>query len=367
MYDACLLKNHTARNSPMRQRAPSSLLGGDANCSFSLLAREVRARQRLACSTQLPAAVAAATKDFNEVRSSRSGEEDDESDVACDRRHLPSRNKEGHKSRRGGKGRRRRRNKASMASVSTTKKIGNNDYGVYRAATGIDHTIDPSVESTMLRVFSGDGASKRGVSVSAVRRLYRKRHEEEKSKALAEVRRWWRVGRSEAAPLAEATVAASLMLASGTVACNTEGTYGLPHDTVELGTGGRLPKDVNGTLACKMGDGGDVPKISSPSPHQTSHENIRECQSQQQPFVVDGLYWRQVLQDPLYAAGVVRGIKQALRRPPSFDFWRADQVRHSAGVVYLVDSSLVVVVCAEGFASFHIGRGSRLCSARGRE
>jgi len=314
MYDACLLKNHTARNSPMRQRAPSSLLGGDANCSFSLLAREVRARQRLACSTQLPAAVAAATKDFNEVRSSRSGEEDDASDVACDRRHLPSRNKEGHKSRRGGKGRRRRRNKASMASVSTTKKIGNNDYGVYRAATGIDHTIDPSVESTMLRVFSGDGASKRGVSVSAVRRLYRKRHEEEKSKALAEVRRWWRVGRSEAAPLAEATVAASLMLASRTEANKAEGIHGLPYHDVGLEPSGRPPEVAHGTLVCDEGGGGVTPKTNSPSSHHiASHEKFGEYRNQEQDHVVDDLDWRQVVQDPLYAAGIVRGIKQALR------------------------------------------------------
>ncbi len=300
----------------MRQRGPSSLLSGDAN--LSLLAREVRARQRLAaCATQpavVPAAVAAATKGSDKGRPWRSDPLSDKPEVAHDLDRGRSGTKEGHKSRRGDKGRRRRRTTtATTGSARRTTESDDNSHAERRAATGIEHTIDPSVELAMLRVFSGDGPRNRGVSVSAIRRLYRKRHEEEKSKALEEVRRWWRVGRSEAAPLAEATVAASLMLASRTEANNTEGIHGLPYDGVGLESGGRPPEDAGATLVCNEGDGGVTPKTNSLSSHQASHENLREYRDQEQHYAVDGLDWHQVARDPLHAAGIVRDIKQALR------------------------------------------------------
>lgn len=302
--------NRSAHHSPMRQQDPSS---------FSLLAREVQARQRLACSTQPavgPAAAvvaAATTTDFDKVRPWRSDPPNDTPEIAHDRDRGRSGTKEDHKSRRRGKGRRRRRTTATTALASTTES-GDISPAERRAARGIDHTIDQSVESAMLRVFSGDGVSNRGVSVSAIRRLYRKRHEEEKSKALEEVRRWWRVGRSEAAPLAEATVAASLMLASRTEANKAEGIHGLPYHDVGLEPSGRPPEVAHGTLVCDEGGGGVTPKTNSPSSHHiASHEKFGEYRNQEQDHVVDDLDWRQVVQDPLYAAGIVRGIKQALR------------------------------------------------------
>lgn len=159
----------------------------------------------------------------------------------------------------------------------------------------------------MLRVFSCDSSRDRGVSVSAIRRLYRKRHEEEKARAMEEVRRWWRVGRSEAAPLAEATVAASLMLASV-----DEDAQNSRHGTIAssgLAKNVTFPIDQLKLSDDAPGAEGVYSSTADGSPSEEEHRRREHTHYR----VFENLDYRQVMRDPSYAASVVRDVKQALR------------------------------------------------------
>lgn len=194
--------------------------------------------------------------------------------------------------------------------------------------------INPYAEAAMLNVFNNKNKS--GVSATAIRSLYRKRHEAAQANALNEVRRWWRLGRSETTSLAEATAAAALMLASKDKdVCGHEGPTGGNSNVCEKRTCGsdfaatdRFP----GHLDSKGGDrwrndvlpGGD--HVGRRAPFTASNVTMLQPEwkdslpaqtqikdSKQSCCVYDDLDWRQVLQDHSYAAGLVRDIKQALK------------------------------------------------------
>lgn len=131
----------------------------------------------------------------------------------------------------------------------------------------------------------------------------------------------------EEAPLAEATVAASLLLAASDDAedaSGTAGTGGLAavtalhghHRTSAIGH----PEIIDEAFGQEVAGG--VTSTAKCSPPNTPHEKRRDSKKlehhggdheQSRCRVFDGLAWRQVRQDPSYAAGVVRDIKKALR------------------------------------------------------
>ena len=132
------------------------------------------------------------------------------------------------------------------------------------------------------------------------------------------------------------------MLAPRAEIGDTEGMHGLPHHGgMEIKSHGRPPEVAEDGLVSSVADFGVTPnKPSSPLPHRTSsHENLQKYRVQEQAYVVDGLDWRQVLQEPLYAAGVVRGIKQALRAGQSV---RISSRQTSLGRSDLVDCQLML-------------------------
>lgn len=317
------------RSRIMRQRRLLSLQSGDADSAASelcLLAREVRRRQHLTRSMQparlqpLPpheavfASKAAPTvvvqqEDVDEVHPGRS-------EASSPQNHTPAPQllgcrrpaaKERNKAQCGYGGTRRRKRRSNTIKNDTSNHHPSSAKNFHHHR-GDDQTLDPGVEATMLRVFSGDGRN-RGVSVSAIRRLYRKRHEEEKARAMEEVRHWWRVGRSEAAPLAEASVAASLM-----PAFRAEDAQNSPDGTTAVGladNNGEHPKlHVNDASGVKVADG-----KSSTANGFHDHPSRRESHDREQTHyrIFEDLDCRQVLQDPSYAATVVRDVKQALR------------------------------------------------------
>lgn len=317
----------------MRQRRLSSKPDGSANfpaSELSLLAREVRRRQHLTRSTQparrlqplsLPEAistqqVAVSTfppaEDLDEVQPARP-------EASFPQHHAPSLQMLGHhrpaakernKARYGGRDTRRRERTVQNQKNNSRNHHHPSSAASYQKRLDDGQELDPGVEAAMLRVFSGDGGS-RGVSVSAIRRLYRKRHEEEKARAMEEVRRWWRVGRSEAVPLAEASVAASLLLASrdgdNHNSFDGEPAVVLTENSVVLQNEDH-PKLTNDAVVT------DSVSTSTADGSARRPASRREPRDREQAHsVFDDLDCRQVLQDPSYAASVVRDVKQALR------------------------------------------------------
>lgn len=190
-----------------------------------------------------------------------------------------------------------------------------------------DRNFNPDVEATMLSAFGGDRKRDRGVSVSAIRSLYRERHEREKAKAMDEVRRWWRLGRSEAAPLAKAALAASILLASG-INEGGNGREGRAPHAETSDTDDPLAPATESDWLLEFPDGGvgrnvvdDVKSMTGSkssarqrrvAARQSAEDHRDDDESRYRIF--DGLDWQQALKDPSYAEGVVRDIKQALRR-----------------------------------------------------
>lgn len=196
--------------------------------------------------------------------------------------------------------------------------------------------LNPYTEAAMLRAFGN--TKSRGVSVSAIRSLYRKRHDEEKAKAMDEVRRWWRCRRSEATPLAEATVAAALMLASckegndqarrscvsgdpGKDSCvENITTVGTLRGHCALQNDGFGDSTRTATFGRAFSSNGSCKANEAAS--QLIQRKSRSCNSMRKGTeddedayycVFDDLDWRRVLQDHSHAAGLVRDIKQMLR------------------------------------------------------
>lgn len=133
-------------------------------------------------------------------------------------RHNPNSNKNNNKEPRHKTARRRHRTSSSSSSTArrstatTTLKYGHlqqHRTSAFAAYGSIDNNhcaratnaLQPEVEEAMLKAFKG-----RGVSVPAIRDLYRERHKRrvnnickdrestDRHAALDEVRRWWRVG-----------------------------------------------------------------------------------------------------------------------------------------------------------------------------
>lgn len=318
-----------------------------AASDLSLLAREVRRREHLTRSTSharlaplqptkaVPAkaaqsAAVAPAERLDEVQPDVPEVVSPHDNASSPQLHGRGRSaaKERKQSRHGSKDTRRqkRRNNSEKNDSSNHRPQPAKNYEKHVVCD--DLALDPGVETAMLRVFSGDGRN-RGVSVSAIRRLYRKRHEEEKARAVEEVRRWWRVGRSEAVPLAEATVAASLLLASrdGDTPNSSDGVTG-----VGLAEDGRvLRKGDHPNLANDASDGVSFSAADGPHESPLRREN---CDREQARYcTIDDLDCGQFLQDPLYAASVVRDVKQALRagesvkirsrQEPSLERWNS--------------------------------------------
>lgn len=226
----------------------------------------------------------------------------------------------------------RRRKRRSNSNADN----GRRDHHPVLQHRGDDHTLDPSVEAAMLRVLSSDGKN-RGVSVSAIRRLYRKRHEEEKARAMEEVRRWWRVGRSEAVPLAEATVAASLMLASrdaGAQNCPAAGTTAaVVSGLAENGTVIQQKGHIKLAMDALVAEGAHA------TPSRREHDDSREQAHYRTFHALDS---RQLLQDPSHAASVVRDVKQALRVGQSVKIRCRQESSPSHGRQNSADNQLVL-------------------------
>lgn len=225
----------------------------------------------------------------------------------------------------------RRRNNSHSTETNSEKGTYEDQHCRYDH----DTPFDPGVEAKMLSVFRGDGQTKRGVDVRAILSLYRKRHEQEKAKALDEVRRWWRLGRSEEVPLAEA-MAASILLGASEVEDTTNGrTAGATggsgaftrlHERHRASAIGHPETTFGDETLDPKTPGDDTSRVSisrANSPrekkrntrklnnhHSGGHEQPLRCAFDGMQYSVD---WRQVQQDPSYMAGVVREIKTALR------------------------------------------------------
>lgn len=391
----------------MRRQRLSSLVRGDNNSAaseFSILAREVRNRERLVVGRSTPshaslqtlthqpplhaapptssttestwstgkptaAGVAAGAKSaVHEVKPQQWSEVSRVSSLQEERRcrrvgdgvpppvagiASPSKprrsrspNKKGARSRRGGKSTRQQSNGAAIfghhRGSSTRRTNSSSDANNHENGTHFNQqrcqdeltAFDPVVEAKMLSAFRGNGKTKRGVDVSAIRSLYRERHEREKAKAIDEVRRWWRLGRSEEAPLAKATVAASLLLTSFDAKVAADDTpdaaRGLATINREHGYHSASPMGHPETVDDEAFDPkvvGHITSKSSFSPANTPHEKRHDTRTrdhhgggheQSRCREFDGLQqysvdWRQLRQDPYYTAGVVRDIKRALR------------------------------------------------------
>lgn len=306
----------------MRQRRLSRGHDGGSEfpvSDFALLARELRRRQHLTRPTQptarlpeaIPSEEAAPAKSLDEVQSRRPEALPPPGHASSPQLHGSRRSahKEGKKTRYGSRDTQRQRHRRSTSERNDSSSNHRRQPKINsERQVRDDLKLDPSVEAAMLRVFSGKGRS-RGVSVSAIRSLYRKRHEEEQARAMEEVRRWWRVGRCEKGPLAEATVAASLMLASrGGEAQNIPGGVtgvGLAEDgrVLQERDHQNLANDASDDISTSTADG--------------SHGSLSRRESRdraEEPYrVFDDLDCRQVLHDPSYTARVVRDVKQALR------------------------------------------------------
>lgn len=384
----------------MLQRQLRSPFHGDENpaaSEFSILAREVRNRERLtavACSTPPPArlrplphskspldevpptstttkeawhtGVTAATEaqarpkravrhvkpQRPEVSSLQERRYQRVNDVVVrvDTSSEPSRcrryrspNKKGTRSGWGGKNRCHRQNGAATyghrhdASSRRNNRSSetNSEDGTFNQHCRDKHgAFDAGIEAMMLSVFRGDGKAKRGVDASAIRSLYRKRHEQEKAKAIDELRQWWRLGRSEEAPLAEATLAASLLLAASDAEDAASGTAGATrrlaaitglhghHLTSAIGHPGSSedgafdPKVEGDVISTAFFSCANTPDEEWRDTRKLDHHGGGHEQSRCRVFDGPQLYsvdWRQGRQDPSYIAGVVRDMKKALR------------------------------------------------------
>lgn len=333
----------------MRQRRDSSLNDNrDAEfpvLELSLLAREARRRQHLTRSTQpqrlrplsprevIPATAALPavllTEDLCEAQPAQSKPSSPQNHVPLQQplRHPSSAAKERKKASHGGRDTRRRKCRSNNAR----KDYSGNHHRLLppmdqQQQLDDDRALYPGVEAAMLRVFGGGGRN-RGVSVSAIRRLYRRRHEEEKARAIEEVRRWWRIGRSEAVPLAQATIAASLMLASrdGDVQNCPDGTQaaGLADKGTAVLQDPTRPNDALAMDGFHLGE---------------EHRG----RDQARCHVLDGLDCSQVMQDPSHVASVVRDVKQALRAGQSVKIRFRQESPPSLGTRNSADSQLML-------------------------
>lgn len=276
-------------------------------------------------------------------------------------RRSRSPNKKGTRPRwRRGKSTRQRSNGATIFShhhgaiargAESSSDANNSENGTLVSQHCRDERVafDPGVEAKMLSAFRGNGRTKRGVDVSAVRSLYRERHEREKAKAIDEVRRWWRLGRSEEAPLAKATVAASLLLAVSDAEDATNDTADAVRGLATItGAHGHHRTSVMGRPETTEDDAFDpkmVGSITSTSffpPANTPHEKRQDTrpldhdgdgqeQSRRRMFGCLQQYsvdWRQLRLDPFYMAGVVRDIKRALRAGQSVQMHSREDSQH---------------------------------------
>lgn len=217
--------------------------------------------------------------------------------------------------------------------------------------------LDPRVEAAMLKVFGRDsnrgGGCPAGVSVSAIRSLYRKRHEREKAAALSEVRRWWKLSSSGmTTAFVEATAAAALLLTpadnrGGDEASVLRDTHcGLNNnnrpesdDLSQIGnvargyrtldSWGKMETSATRTTGDRVVDGrtiatNDTTSMNGKSArdhHHHHHRNMRETRVAADDnndhlapsSIFDNLNWRDVLLNDSYRDGLVRDMKRALR------------------------------------------------------
>lgn len=205
-------------------------------------------------------------------------------------------------------------------------------------------TIDPRVEAAMVRVFRSDNnrSGCRGVSVSAIRSLYRKRHEREKVTALNEVRRWWKLSSSGmTTAFAEATAAAALLLApqengGGANTALRETRCGLHNNGPESDEPSQIGNAARGYRTLDSWDGAETSAsdrvvqdgsiiatngtASMNGKSSRDHRIMRETRvaagdndHNVHSSIFDNLNWRDVLLNDPYRELLVRDIKQALR------------------------------------------------------
>lgn len=205
--------------------------------------------------------------------------------------------------------------------------------------------LDPRVEAAMVRVFRSDNdrSGCRGVSVSAIRSLYRKRHEREKAAALNEVRRWWKLSSSGmTTAFAEATAAAALLLAPQEngggedttlreTRCGLHNNSGPESDELsQIGNAARGYRTLDSwdgaetaTSDRVVEDGSIIATNGTASMNGKSsrdHRIMRETRvaagdndHNARSSIFDNLNWRDVLLNDSYREILVRDMKQALR------------------------------------------------------
>ena len=186
--------------------------------------------------------------------------------------------------------------------------------------------LDPRIAPSMLSLFD------HGVGVAAIRKFYRKRHEEEEKKALEQVRRRWRV-KQPSRPLADATIPSTPLLVSqgddkqevgstydshGEGGCWIDGITTIDHANEDLAArgkrvletalasshvGGVTPVAIGDTMFCGVSRRGS----------SSLSEIVAEEEDHRRYCIFDNLDSRKFLLDNNFAAGLVRDIKRALR------------------------------------------------------
>lgn len=188
------------------------------------------------------------------------------------------------------------KDKPSAASVDIDGYWDGGGEGSRGRSGTSDGVLDPNTEAAMMKAVN----DMNGVSVSDIRRIYRKRHAEEKVRAMQEVRRWWRIKRSEQTTLAEVAIAAAELRA------RREGSRNLVagFSPVYRSRRGDVPKNNN-----------DLEADAATAIDSEESWQIRRAQTGDDHMccIFDKLDWRQVLHDHSYTAGLVREIKRALR------------------------------------------------------